>query len=587
MRVLYVDEDASSRADLAMRLQPWVGGLDLAGNRKAGLANYSRGRQDIVVTDLRMPDLGGLAFSAEIRKLTPQQPILMLSAHHDTEYLYRSMAMGISHYLTKPVNTEELLEQLGGMARGILTRRERQRQRRLLEQYRLLLESSALVATLDPDGRITYANDRLGQLTGHDREALIGMSMQRLHHAEESPHRMEAVWQSVLAGEKWTGIVKHQTRDGRLLVLESTLLPILDDAGRVESVLCMKIDITDLHTRNAALLHALDHSQRSLREQRRHLAAYKRALDTGTCTCIVDPRGRVIDANRQFADKLGHAEGRLRELNLIDFAPQCDLGAVLETGHGEPAPWSQVLAMRHRHGAQLWFSVVFVPVRDEAGQIDSLILVCQDITESLELTRELMDTQRDLLVLVSQVVENRSLETGGHVKRVGEIARLLANRYGLDTERSEMIRIAAPLHDVGKVGIPDAILHKPAQLDAAEYEIMKAHASMGYQILSHIDRPLVRMAALIAHEHHERFDGLGYPRGLQGGAISIEGRIVALADVLDALAHSRSYKSAWDDDAIRAYLLEQRGRKFDPLLVDLALASWDDLVAIRERYRDD
>jgi putative nucleotidyltransferase with HDIG domain len=225
-------------------------------------------------------------------------------------------------------------------------------------------------------------------------------------------------------------------------------------------------------------------------------------------------------------------------------------------------------------------------VRDLHGQINSIILSCQDVTEPLRLTQEIVETQRELLLVLGEVVENRSQETGKHVYRVAEIAQLLALEYGLSKEQAEILKTAAPMHDIGKVGIDDSILHKPGKLDADEFEIMKTHAELGRRILTRIDRPLLSIAARIAHEHHENFDGSGYPQGLKGEEISIEGRIIAVADVLDALGHPRVYKAAWKDAAIHDYFITQRGRKFDPALVDLVIKHWDALADIRHDFRD-
>jgi response regulator RpfG family c-di-GMP phosphodiesterase len=141
--------------------------------------------------------------------------------------------------------------------------------------------------------------------------------------------------------------------------------------------------------------------------------------------------------------------------------------------------------------------------------------------------------------------------------------------------------MAAPMHDIGKVGIADAILNKPGKFDPAEFEEMKKHADIGFRILGNVERPLMGVAAAIAHEHHERFDGLGYPNGMLGTDISIEARIVSIADVLDALSSSRSYKNAWDDQRIKAYFLAQRGLQFDPNLVDILLTHWNTIQSLR------
>jgi PAS domain S-box-containing protein len=371
-----------------------------------------------------------------------------------------------------------------------------------------------------------------------------------------------------------------------MFVVESNLVPIINELDQVEEVVSLDIDITDIYLNYETLIDALSRSEHSLHEQRHFLAEYKRALELGTCICVSDSRGRIVSVNRQFASILGYPAAELRDRSLIEIAPECDETCFRDLGAGTDGHLSRVVSLTHKDGSELVFSVVFVAVRDLEGRVDSIILVCQDITESLRLTRALMETQRELLFIMGEVVENRSHETGQHVKRVAEISRLLALKCGLDQEQAEMIKISAPMHDIGKVGIPDAILHKPGKLDAEEYEVMKTHATVGYGLLKDLDRPLLRMAARIAHEHHERYDGSGYPRGLTGKDISIEGRIVAIADVADALGHTRVYKTAWSDDEIRAYFAQERGKQFDPELIDLLLTSWDEVTAIRERYRD-
>jgi response regulator RpfG family c-di-GMP phosphodiesterase len=142
------------------------------------------------------------------------------------------------------------------------------------------------------------------------------------------------------------------------------------------------------------------------------------------------------------------------------------------------------------------------------------------------------------------------------------------------------------MHDIGKVAIPDDILHKPAKLTDEEFEIMRTHAELGYRMLCHSQRPLLKTAAMIAFEHHERWDGKGYPRYLKGEEISIEGRITAIADVFDALGSDRCYKKAWEDEEIFELLKEQKGKHFDPELIDLFFENIDKFKEIRDRYKD-
>lgn len=191
------------------------------------------------------------------------------------------------------------------------------------------------------------------------------------------------------------------------------------------------------------------------------------------------------------------------------------------------------------------------------------------------------EIQRELLYRLGDALENHSQETGNHIRRVAQVSKFLALKAGLNADLAEMIETAAPTHDVGKVGIRDAVLQKPGKLSEDEFEEMKEHASIGFSILGTFDRALINMAATIAHQHHERYDGRGYPAGLKGKEISIEARIVGIADVLDALLSARIYKPAWEEQRAFEYLREQRGQQFDPELVDLVLAHWDAIMALR------
>ncbi|MGD9583899.1 MAG: DUF3369 domain-containing protein [Lysobacterales bacterium] len=206
--------------------------------------------------------------------------------------------------------------------------------------------------------------------------------------------------------------------------------------------------------------------------------------------------------------------------------------------------------------------------------------------ENLHLQRELFEGQVEIVTLLAGLAESRSAETLAHVRRVGMVADLLAEAWGLEAQAREMLRYAAPLHDIGKIGIPDVILNKPGPHLPAETAIMRTHARLGAQWLSGSRLPLLQLAAIIAEDHHENWDGSGYPRGIQGEEISIGGRITALADVFDALGSKRCYKEAWDETAIREFLRAQSGIKFDPALVELLFAHWDRATAIRELVPD-
>jgi len=201
-------------------------------------------------------------------------------------------------------------------------------------------------------------------------------------------------------------------------------------------------------------------------------------------------------------------------------------------------------------------------------------------------TREIRERERETLIRLARAGEFRDEETGNHVIRMARYSSLIARAIGMDADYVETVERAAPLHDIGKVGIPDHILRKPDVLEPAELHLMHQHAVMGYEILKDSPSKYLRMGALIALGHHEKFDGSGYPSGLVGDHIPLPARIVAVADVYDALTSVRPYKTAWSKERAFAYLLDNRGRHFDGELVDAFMRMSDDVARIQHELRD-
>lgn len=205
---------------------------------------------------------------------------------------------------------------------------------------------------------------------------------------------------------------------------------------------------------------------------------------------------------------------------------------------------------------------------------------------SLVSAAELRDTRLQIVRTLGRAAEYRDNETGMHVIRMSYFAHHLALAAGFDAARAEDMLNAAPMHDVGKIGIPDQVLLKPGPYDEAEWAIMRRHPEMGAQIIGEHPSGVLRLARSIALTHHEKWDGSGYPYGLAGEAIPIEGRIVALADVFDALTATRPYKKAWAVEEALAHIAAQAGKHFDPTLVPLFLALEPQLRAIRAQWAD-
>ena len=221
--------------------------------------------------------------------------------------------------------------------------------------------------------------------------------------------------------------------------------------------------------------------------------------------------------------------------------------------------------------------------------IEYLTLAASYSGKSLEtamLNQEIEETQKEIIFVMGEIGESRSKETGNHVKRVAEYSRILAIKSGLSEHEAELIKMASPMHDIGKVAIPDAILKKPGKLTDEEFEVMKSHCNIGYNLLKNSSRSILKTAAVLAYQHHEKWNGKGYPLGAKGNEIHIYGRITAIADVFDALGSDRYYKKAWELDRILNLFKEERGEHFDPNLVDVLLSNFADIVNIRDSYQD-
>lgn len=204
----------------------------------------------------------------------------------------------------------------------------------------------------------------------------------------------------------------------------------------------------------------------------------------------------------------------------------------------------------------------------------------------LDYMNKFLHAQENIIQTFAEIMEAKSGETGKHVRRVAEYSQLLAKKLGQDTENAAYIRVASMMHDVGKLMIPLEILEKQGSLDEKEFEIMKTHTTYGDQLLSHSDGTVMNIARDIAYEHHEKWDGSGYPRGLHGDQISLTAQIVAVADVYDALTSKRAYKDAWPPETAKAEIMNQTGKHFSPAVVDAFCSCFNDIEIVRKAYPD-
>ena len=255
-------------------------------------------------------------------------------------------------------------------------------------------------------------------------------------------------------------------------------------------------------------------------------------------------------------------------------------------------PFSRLLnAMKESDPTKDKITVVQTSAQNEIKELfdefnNQMTQIKSSTNEINLLNDEIEETQKEVVFTMGAIGESRSKETGNHVKRVAQYSKILALHYGLSEHEADMIKQASPMHDIGKVAIPDSVLNKPGRFTPEERKIMDTHAQLGYDMLKNSHRSLLQLAATVAYEHHEKWDGSGYPQGLKGEDIHIAGRITALADVFDALGSDRVYKKAWEDKRIFDLFREQRGLHFDPKLVDIFFENLEDFLKVRAQFQD-
>ncbi len=208
------------------------------------------------------------------------------------------------------------------------------------------------------------------------------------------------------------------------------------------------------------------------------------------------------------------------------------------------------------------------------------------VFDNIYLSQEIVDTQKEIIFTLGELTDTRSKGLAKHVQRVAEFSYQMAILANLGEKEAALLKLASPMHDVGKFGIPDNILNKPGELSIDEYSIIKSHSGIGHEILKNSKREILKAATIVAQQHHEKWDGSGYPQGLKGEDIHIYGRITGLADVFDALSHSRVYKKAWPHEQVVESIKSEKGKHFDPHLVDLFLENVDLFFAINKKFSE-
>ncbi|MES2297902.1 MAG: DUF3369 domain-containing protein [Pseudomonadota bacterium] len=306
---------------------------------------------------------------------------------------------------------------------------------------------------------------------------------------------------------------------------------------------------------------------------------------SASCFATVELEGalRVVAGTGQYAD----ARHRIAH----EALPAAVCADLLEAHRQKKSLYFDDRCVIYFYSKNESANMVYLEGVHTLAQVDKRLLevFCANTSiaiDNISLKQEIEDTQKEVVFCMGAIGETRSKETGNHVKRVAEYSKLLALKMGLSAKEAELIKQASPMHDIGKVGIPDAVLNKPGKHTPEEWAIMQTHAQLGYDMLQGSQRAILKAAATVAITHHEKWDGSGYPKGTSGADIHVFGRITALADVFDALGSDRCYKKAWPLEEILDLLRRERGRHFDPAMVDVLLRDLPDFLQVRDSMRD-
>jgi PAS domain S-box-containing protein len=462
---------------------------------------------------------------------------------------------------------------------------------KLLEQYRTTVDSSFIVSKTDKKGVIRYVNGAFCDISGYTQEELLGKPHNIIRHPDTPKQTFKEMWHTIKELKKpWVGEIKNLAKDGSSYWMRAFINPILDKNGNIIEYIAMRTNITELQEDKERIRDTLGITTADFAEARHRVKEYENAINETWSVIRTDTNNIITYMNDTFIKKSGYEKEELMGRDCSEFRDKKHIIKGDCKSVQRKLANKEVVHMQFENLTKgripCYMDTTIIPIANSDGETIEHLHLMSDVTELVLMHQEIENTQQEIIFRMGEIGESRNRETGNHVRRVASYARILALKAGLSERESELIADASPMHDIGKVAIADEILLKPGSFEPHEWEIMKTHSSIGYKVLSGSKRELLNTSAIIAHEHHEKYDGSGYPRELAGEDIHIYARIVAIADVFDALGSDRVYKKKWELDKILEFFEEQKGKHFDPKLVNIFLENLYEFLEIREKYKD-
>jgi PAS domain S-box-containing protein len=490
--------------------------------------------------------------------------VLFVTQNMTNSMVRNSLKMGVADVIKKPYIIEELILKVDRHINNKIESEKLICSTQLLQQYKNTVDRSSIVSKTDPRGVITYVNEAFCRISGYKEEELLGKPHNLVRHPDMKASVFKEMWNTLKKRkEPWIGEVKNKKKDGSAYWVQTIINPILDANGKILEYIGIRTDVTDIEKTKEYLQKQFSITKDNFADVMMLSKLYEEAMNKSNIILRVNKDKNVVYANDLFYKLMGYTPKELigkpySTIKRPDDIKDEDIEKIWE-GVEKENIWKGELRNISKKGKMYHFISTVVPIKNAKGEILEYMGIRQDISEVVELHEELEATQREIVYKMGEIGETRSKETGNHVKRVAEYSKLLAELCGLSSKEADILFTASPMHDIGKVGIPDAILNKPGRLDEHEWKIMKTHSIIGYNILKNSKREVLKAAAIVAREHHEKWDGSGYPRKLKGEKIHIFGRITAIADVFDALGSDRCYKKRGKMKRFSNCLLKKRG----------------------------
>jgi PAS domain S-box-containing protein len=583
--ILVIDDSMLVRKQIHTYLAPRNYQLHLASDAQGAQDMLKTTLVDLILLDLYLPDIDGSELLRILKKNEKfaSIPILILSGTDDSSLISQVLKGGASDFLHKPFIVEQLLLKVDLWIDYVNKSKQLEKKQQLLQEYKEVVDSSSMVIKTDSFGDIIYTNSHFYKNSGYQTHELLGKNINDLR----APGEEKIDMRKIRTQRPKLRYCKNQNKQGQVYQVSSIIHPIFDNSKNLIETIILEHDISDIMQVKDHLKDQLHINSNNFKTAYTLTNEYQHAIDESTIVSRSDISGLITYVNESYCEITGYRKEDI--LGNIDVILQNSNKTTAEIkrleltlSHGDI--YRTTISNVRPNGEEYTVSMVITPLKDANNNIIEYITISHDISEISTLNKEISETQSEILYRMGEIAEARSQETGNHVKRVAEYSKLLAGYINLPQEKINLIFQASPMHDIGKVAIADNILNKPAKLTLSEWTTMQTHSQIGHDILASSSRPLLQMASLISLTHHEKFDGTGYPNALIGKAIPIEGRIVAMADVFDALSCKRCYKEAWEFKEILAYFKEQSGKHFDPELVKIFFTHIHEFMAIKAKY---